>query len=171
MGYSKSALPILPLHRGSVLLPGVTLRLPVTDRSDIPPLLTSAYEHARASNENATSVTLGCVPLSSPILSPEGQKLIAGKDGQAHGELEGLDKLPAKGEKEDLFLYGTLARVVGVQGTRSDLALIVEGVKRFKINRMTQSWPFFEAKVTYLDEDGVLRQAPLLVKFADKPLE
>ena len=87
--------------------------------------------------------------------------MIAGKDGQARNEPKGFDRLPGKAEKEDLFLYGTMARVVGVHGTRSDLALIVEGFQRFKINRIKQDRPFFEAKVTYLDEECMLRQAPL----------
>lgn len=168
MGHSKSTLPILPLQRGSVLLPGVTLRIPVTGRSDIPPLLTSAYSQARASNEIEVSLLLGCVPLNSPHLSPAGQKLITGKDDQAHQEPEAFDRLPGEAPKEDIFLYGTVGRIVGLQGTRSELALVVEGVRRFKINKFNQSRPFFEANVTYLDEEGMLNREVFQIVCADK---
>lgn len=155
MARSKSAtLPLLPLLRGSVLLPGTTLRISVSNRSDIPPLLTSAYAKVRASRGDATSILLGCVPVNSPLLSSEGQNLIGGPDVQTLEEAEDFDKHPRIAEKEDLFKYGTVAKISGVQGSRSDLVLIVEGVRRFRINIITQERPFYEAKVTYLDEES-----------------
>jgi ATP-dependent Lon protease len=52
-------------------------------------------------------------------------------------------------------MYGTVARISGVQGRRADdLSLIVEGIRRFRIDRFTQMRPFFEAEVAYLDEEG-----------------
>ena len=154
MARSKSAtLPLIPLLRGSVLLPGTTLRIPVSNRPDLPPLLTSAYAQVRASRGDATSITFGCVPLNSPLLSSAGQKLIAAPEAQTLEEVEEyLKRHPA--EKEGLFKYGTVAKISGVQGSRSDLVLIVEGVRRFRINKITQERPFYEAKVTYLDEES-----------------
>lgn len=155
MARSKSAtLCLLPLRRGDVLLPGTTLRISVSNRPDIPPLLTSAYSQARALSGDATTISLGCVPLKSPLLSSEGQNLIAGSDAQALEELQDPNRHPGGAEKEDLFKYGTVAKISGVQGSRSDLVLIVEGVRRFKINKITQERPFFEAKVAYLDEES-----------------
>lgn len=156
MSRSKSAtLPLLPLLRGSVLLPGTTLRIPVSHRPDVPPLLTSAYTQARASRGDATSISLGCVPLNLPLLSSEGQNLIGGPDVGTLEEVEDLRKQSGEVEKEHLFKYGTVAKISGIQGSRSDLVLIVEGVRRFKINKITQERPFFEAKVTYLDEESM----------------
>lgn len=156
MTRSKSAtLPLIPLVRGSVLLPGTTLRIPVSNRPDIPPLLTSAYAQAAALRGNATSIVLGCVPLNSPLQSAEGQLLIGGPEVQTLAELQDLNRHPSGAEKEDLFEYGTVAKISGVQGSRSDLVLIVEGVRRFKIHKITQERPFYEAKVTYLDEECV----------------
>ena len=155
MARSKSAaLPLIPLLRGSVLLPGTTLRIPVSNRPDIPPLLTSAYAQARASRGDATSISFGCVPLNSPLLSPEGQKLIAGPVAQTLEEVEYPNRHPGEAEKDGLFKYGTVAKISGVQGSRSDLVLIVEGVRRFRINKITQERPFYEAKVTPLDEES-----------------
>lgn len=51
-------------------------------------------------------------------------------------------------------MYGTVAKISGVQGRRAeDLSLIVEGIRRFRIDRFTQMRPFFEAEVAYLDEE------------------
>lgn len=155
MARSKSVtLPLLPLRRGSVLLPGTTLRIPVSNRPDIPPLLTSAYVQARALNGDATSISLGCVPLNSPLRSSEGQDLIGGSDVQTLEEMQDLSRHPGGAGKDNLFKYGTVAKISGAQGSRSDLVLIVEGVRRFKIDQITQERPFFEAKVTYLDEES-----------------
>ena len=53
-------------------------------------------------------------------------------------------------------MYGTVAKISGVQGRRADdLSLIVEGVRRFRIDRFTQMRPYFEAEVAYVEEEGM----------------
>lgn len=53
-------------------------------------------------------------------------------------------------------MYGTVAKISGVQGRKADdLSLIVEGVRRFRIDRFTQMRPYFEAEAAYLDEEGM----------------
>ena len=68
---------------------------------------------------------------------------------------EHLATNPGKAGEKDLFAYGTVAIISGVQGRRpGDLALVVEGVRRFRIERYTQFKPYMEAEVVYIDEDG-----------------
>src|SRR2546429_3047734 len=50
-----------------------------------------------------------------------------------------FDINPAKATKDDLFGYGTLAKIVGVQTQPgSEPYILVEGVQRFQINKITQ---------------------------------
>ena len=144
-------LPILPLPLGSVLLPGVTLHIPVIYRPDVPPLLSSVI--TKAKSPKATTISIGCVPLNSHLLNSHGQNLIEGGE-ERHQRPNDIH--PSEARKEDLFRYGTVAKISGVQGRRSDdLVLIVEGIRRFKINKLTQRRPFFEAEVTYIEDENV----------------
>ena len=156
MGQSKSqGLALLPLPKGLVLFPGITLRVPVTSRTDIPALLSSVYTRAATPRPDATAISLGCVPFNSPLLSPDGLNLIGDVEGVSRRRIESHDINSFAADKKDLFLYGTVARISGVQGRRpDDLALVVEGIRRFKIDRIIQKRPFFEADITYLDEES-----------------
>lgn len=151
MGRSNhSTLPLLPLPRGLVLLPGVTLPVPIVDRSDINSLLALVF--ARPNASRSEPITIGCVPLTSPLLSSEGQNLIQGPHEQSTRRTD-VSAIDAK--KEDLFKYGTSARISAVHGGLShDAVLVLEGIQRFRIKRIKQRRPFFEAEVTYIDEKG-----------------
>lgn len=157
MGQSRSqTIPILPLPKGYVLLPGVTIRIPVAGRSDVLSLLTSIYTRSKTPKPDAASVPIGCVPLKSSLLGSEGQQLIeSGNRSTPEQEDDGDDK-SEEARKSDLFAYGTLARIAGVHGRRpADLTLEVEGLRRFRMNTVTQERPFFEAAVTYPEPDVV----------------
>ena len=158
MGQSRSqTLPIIPLPKGVVLLPGVTLRIPVAGRSDILALLTSIYSRSKATRPDAAAVPIGCVPLRSPLLSPDGKQLIESKspNGKDHDE-DASARLEYE-NSNDLFGYGTVARISGVQGRRpDDLTLVVEGLRRFKIIDVTQERPFLEAAVTIFENEGIV---------------
>lgn len=148
-------LPLLPLSRDSVLLPGVTLRIPLSERPDIPLLLTSLFSKSSLKAGNATIV--GCSPLSSPFLSKDGKKLLNNVDGASTRSAASSTVDPAKASKHDLFSYGTVAKVIGVQGRpNSEPCLLVEGLKRFSISKVTKETPFLEADVTVHDEIGRL---------------
>lgn len=151
MGRSTSAtLPLLPLPRGLVLLPGVTLSVPIADRPDINALL--ALVLAKANSSKPEAILIGCVPLTSQLLSSEGQSLIKGAHEQ---NARWTDVSANEARKEDLFKYGTSARISAVQGGLSqDAVLVLEGIQRFRIKRIKQRRPFFEAEVTYVDEKG-----------------
>ena len=135
MGYSKSTtLPIIPLAPGSVLLPGVSLRIPVANRSDISNLLTSVFSRSGNVRPDTASISIGCVPLL-----PEA----------------GAECDPGSVTKDGLFKYGTAAKIAGVQGRRPhELALLIEGVRRIRIDRVTQEKPYYEAEVSPFVEDG-----------------
>jgi ATP-dependent Lon protease len=148
-------LPIIPLARDGVLLPGVNLRIPVSNRPDIPALLSSIYSRAKTPRPDTSSISVGCVPLCSPLLSPEGQNLLEDAEIRVRKTAEHLISNPSKAGEKDLFAYGTVAKISGVQGRRpGDLALVVEGVRRFRIERFTQFKPYTEAEIIYIDEDG-----------------
>lgn len=157
MGQTKSqTLPILPLPKGSVLLPGITLRIPVANRTDIPALLTSVFTKDRRPRPDATAITIGCVPINSPLLRSDGQQLLEDGEPKQSRLIDDEDNNPGDADHRDLFMYGTVAKISGVQGRRAnDLSLIVEGVRRFRIDRFTQMRPYFEAEVAYLDEEGM----------------
>ncbi|MCJ1275780.1 hypothetical protein MMC21_003583 [Puttea exsequens] len=155
MGHSKSqSLPILPLPKGSVLLPGITLRVPVANRTDIPALLSAVFSRDRRPRPDAAAIPIGCVPINSPLLRSDGQQLLDDGSPRKQRRIDDENTNPGDADHRDLYMYGTVAKISGVQGRRAnDLALIVEGVRRFRLDRFTQMRPYFEAEVAYLDEE------------------
>ncbi|EXJ56000.1 lon protease like 2, peroxisomal [Cladophialophora yegresii CBS 114405] len=155
MGYTaKATIPLIPLAKDAVLLPGVTLRIPVSSRADIPLLLSSAFQRATKSRTGSTQLPIGCVPLNSPFLSPDGKELLdsAAKESSRDYDTAGMD--PGKARKQDLYGYGTLAKIIGVQGnSNADPYLLVEGIQRFKIDKIRHERPHFEAEVTFYEDE------------------
>ena len=85
------------------------------------------------------------------------------QDGSAPNPIERLDLNPAGASKEDLFGYGVAAKISGVEGRGTgEFALLVEGVARVRIDKVTQDRPFFEAEVTYEYDQGMLRLSYLI---------
>jgi ATP-dependent Lon protease len=149
-------LPVIPLAKNTVLLPGIVLRIPVSgSRSDIPALLSNVYSLAAAKtpSQRLDNVNIAYVPLNSPFLTPNGQRMIS-QDKQASKPKERLDTSPYSATKDDLFGYGVAAKISGVEGRGTgEFALLVEGVARIRIEKITQERPFFEAEVKY-EYDG-----------------
>ncbi|CAD0088392.1 unnamed protein product [Aureobasidium mustum] len=147
-------LPIIPLAEGSVLLPGLTLRIPLQGRGDIAAILANIYSKAATPTPDHTHITVGCLPVNSPYLSSDGQKLLDdGKDSNRR-PIAGIN--PAHATRDQLFSVGTLAKVSGVQGKRrGELALVVEGVSRFQLNSFVKDQPYFEAEVTIHTDEHV----------------
>ncbi|KAF9888707.1 hypothetical protein FE257_008465 [Aspergillus nanangensis] len=146
-------LALVPLPKGSVLLPGVTLRIPVANRPDLSNLLSSLLDRTSAARRDNSSITFGCVPLSSPFLSNDGQRLIdnGSLDSIKKEEFDLLDAGQAR--KEDLFRYGTVGKVIGIQRRAySEASLVVQGVQRFTIKRVLRERPFFEAEAILHDD-------------------
>lgn len=151
-------LPVIPLAKDTVLLPGIVLRIPVAgNRPDIPALLSSVYSRAasKTPSQRLDNVNIACVPLNSPFLTPDGRKMITSEGQDPPSPKERLDINPASATKEDLFGYGVAAKISGVEGRGTgEFALLVEGVARVKIEKLTRERPFFEAEVTYEYDDG-----------------
>ncbi|KAJ5370861.1 Lon protease peroxisomal [Penicillium cataractarum] len=144
-------LPLVPLAKGSVLLPGVTLRIPVSNRPDLTNLLSSLVD--RPSKRDGNSITFGCIPLSSPFLSRDGQQLLEGEESEDDRK-EDYDSIDAgQARKDDLFRYGTVGKVIGVQRRAyAEPYLLVQGSQRFTIKKVLKDRPFFEAEVYLHDE-------------------
>ncbi|CAK3873600.1 Lon protease 2, peroxisomal [Lecanosticta acicola] len=165
--YQQRTLPIVPLPTHLVLLPGVTTRVPLQNRADIAAILAHIYSKASTPRPEANSVTVGCIPLNSPFLSPDGNRLIEeGGDANDNNNNNNNNRKknaksvvevdPAQARKADLFQYGTMARVTGVQGRRpGELMLVVEGVQRFKVDKVVRERPYFEANVVLHQEERV----------------
>jgi ATP-dependent Lon protease len=150
-------LPVIPLAKGTVLLPGIILRIPVaSNRPDIPALLSHVYSRAASKipSQRLENVHIVCVPLNSPLLTQHGQKMISENEDNPRPK-ERLDINPASATKDDLFGFGTAAKISGVEGRGTgEFALLVEGMARVRIHKITQERPFFEADVAYKYDDG-----------------
>jgi ATP-dependent Lon protease len=145
--HKTTTLPIIPLAEGSVLLPGLTLRIPLQGRGDIAAILANIYSKAATPNPDHNSISVGCLPVNSPYLSSDGQKLLDDAKDSNRRPVAGIN--PAQAVRDQLFSFGTLAKVSGVQGKRrGELTLVVEGVSRFQVNSFIKDRPYFEAEVT-----------------------
>ncbi|KAL3495224.1 Lon protease C-terminal proteolytic domain-containing protein [Aspergillus germanicus] len=152
-GGRPTKLALVPLPKGSILLPGATLRIPVSNRPDLANLLSSLLNRTQANKRDANSITFACVPLCSPFLSKDGQHVIddGAVDGDRREEYEAIDAGQAR--KEDLYRYGTLGKVIGVQRRAySEPHLLVQGVQRLTVRRVLKERPFFEAECILHDE-------------------
>ena len=157
-----TTLTLVPLAKGSVLLPGITLRVPVANRLDVSALLSSIYARAKTPRGDATATLIGCIPLNSPLLSPDGQHPLDNEEAEKHQLTETPDVNPGRAETANLFKYGTVGRITGIQGRRpGQTALIVEGVRRFRVDKIIQQKPYFEAEVTYINEERECLSKPL----------
>ncbi|KAG5768186.1 hypothetical protein H9Q72_004210 [Fusarium xylarioides] len=148
-------LPLIPLARGTILLPGLVQRIPVSsNRPDIPALLAHVYEQAASKGPDTRidSIPIACVPISSPLISGNGQRLIGDAEDIDPAEIENV--LPGSAKKTDLFTFGVAAKIIGIDGRGTgEFALRVEGTTRVRIDSFTRERPYFEAKVTYFHED------------------
>lgn len=141
-------LPLVPLAKDTVLLPGVTLRISLKNRPDVANLLSSLVNRSKRDN---SAITIACVPLASPRLSADGQQLIESGSDSDNEDDDIVDAGQAR--KEDLFKYGTLAKIVGVQRrVYSEPYLLVEGARRLSVVKVLKERPFFEAEVMLHDE-------------------
>ncbi|KAH6668551.1 ATP-dependent protease La 2 [Plectosphaerella plurivora] len=152
-------LPVIPLARGTVLLPGITQRIPVSaSRPDIPALLANVYTRAAAApvgpNQRIDAVPICCVPVASPFVGTNGQLLIDDGSQVDESQIKPVD--PGSAKKEDLYNYGVAARITGIEGRgTAEFALRVEGVARVRIEKITQERPYFEAVVKHYPDDGM----------------
>lgn len=160
MARSHSAtLPIIPLHQGMVLLPGILNRIPVSPgRPDLAALLSTVYARAgaRSAKGSIDSIPIACVPLTRglSLVGPNGQPLIEnGERDYSKTDQSGRNGPPIL--KAELFSRGVAAKITGVEGRGTgEFSLLVEGVARVKVDKIYQTQPFFEGKVVYHQDEG-----------------
>ncbi|KAK7997960.1 hypothetical protein PG989_006000 [Apiospora arundinis] len=124
-------MPVIPLAKGSVLFPGSVLRIPVpSSRGDIPAMLSNVYARASKGSTHVDQIPVVCVPLAT--------------DPEKHPDLPDAVNI----KKENLFGYGVMSKITGIQGQNSgEFSLLVQGISRVFVDKITQDDPFFEARV------------------------
>jgi len=148
---SATVLPLIPLAPPLAVLPGTTVTIPIANRSDIAAILAKIYSISPTARPDA-AITVACVPLCSNTLAPDGRLLIA--DGeQGAGPAAAYESDPMQAGAKDVFGWGCVARVSGVQGRRSGgLSLVVEGLERVRIVEVVQERPYFEGELEGVEE-------------------
>ncbi|CAO2654630.1 Nn.00g113630.m01.CDS01 [Neocucurbitaria sp. VM-36] len=146
---STKVLPLIPLAPPLAVLPGTTLKIPITNRSDVAAILAKIYSISPTAKPDA-AITVACVPLNSNSLGPDGQLLI---EDATKGDKTVYESDPIQATKKDVFGYACVAKVSGVQGRRQgDLSLVVEGLERVRVVDVVQERPYFEGELAAVDE-------------------
>ncbi|OTA63648.1 Lon protease-like protein 2, peroxisomal [Hypoxylon sp. EC38] len=142
----SAVMPVIPLGKKNVLFPGSVIRIPVpASRSDIPALLSSVYTRASKGARRVDQIPVICVPLNSPLLNRRGQMLLDQGPERYNQPLD-ANKNKIKGDR--LFGYGVSGKINAIQGQNgAEFNLLVQGVSRVYIEKITQERPFFEARV------------------------
>ncbi|KAJ2978370.1 hypothetical protein NQ176_g3856 [Zarea fungicola] len=160
----KMNLPLIPLPRDVILLPGLVQRISVTSsRPDVAALLAHVYERAASKGPDGRidSVPIACVPVSSPFVGPNGQLLISNGEEVDTSTIEVIN--PGSAKKDDLYNFGVAAKIIGIDGRGAgEFALRVEGTSRIRIDNVIRERPYFEGQVTYFNDD---------IDIADKQLQ
>ncbi|KAI1083436.1 Lon protease-like protein 2, peroxisomal [Whalleya microplaca] len=140
-------LPVIPLGKKFVLFPDSVIRIPVSpNRTDIPALLSNVYTLASQASRRVDQIPVVCVPLNSPLLSRKGQMLLKNNPDRYEELLNG-DKKNIK--KDQLYGYGVSGKINAIQGQNgTEFSLLVQGVSRVSLDKITQDYPYFEAKVS-----------------------
>jgi ATP-dependent Lon protease len=160
--HSTKVLPLIPLAPPFAVLPGTTLKISITNRSDIAAILAKIYSISPTAKPDA-AITIACVPLNSNAVSRDGRLLI-GDGGRSEKTLYESD--PMQAGKKDVFGYACVAKVSGVQGQRQgELSLVVEGLERVQVVDVVQERPYFEGELAAVDEHIDAGSAELLEQF------
>ncbi|KAH7395127.1 ATP-dependent protease-like protein La [Phaeosphaeria sp. MPI-PUGE-AT-0046c] len=160
---STKVLPLIPLAPPLAVLPGTTLKIPITNRSDVAAILAKIYSISPTAKPDA-SITVACVPLNSNTISPQDGRLLI-EDGAKTGNTV-YESDPMQATKKDVFGYACVAKISGVQGRRQgDLSLIVEGLERVQVLDVVQERPYFEGELAAVDEHVNVADPELLEQF------
>lgn len=169
----SSTLPLIPLPYSTVLFPGVILRISISERRDIASLLNKLSNNSNTLD--ASNVAIGCIPLRPPqdtedptrVIHEEGDEYEKGSQSSGTNSTKSafpssLNIDPSSATIEELYTHGTVARIVGLEGCGEDmdlsgdgLAIIVEGVNRFRVKQFRQRTPWIEADVEHFSNDSI----------------
>ncbi|KAJ3043033.1 hypothetical protein HDV00_005940 [Rhizophlyctis rosea] len=141
-------LPIIPTRNPKLLLPGTVLRLQI-ERGDTTQLLDHIWhrQHHKRNGNKETTVLVGCVP----VISEEKETTPA----EASPTPDSDNSLTAV-TSPNLYQWGVSARIISLaRSTSSDsritgitYVLMVEGISRFRVDRIVKRTPYIEAAVT-----------------------
>jgi ATP-dependent Lon protease len=160
---STKVLPLIPLPPPLAVLPGTTLKIPVTNRLDVAAILAKITSISPTAKPGA-AITVACVPLNSNTISPTDGRLLI-EDG-ATPDKTMYESDPMQASKKDVFGYACVAKVSGVHGrNRGDLSLVVEGLQRVQVVDIVQDRPYFEGELADVDEYVDVASAELLEQF------
>jgi ATP-dependent Lon protease len=160
---STKVLPLIPLPPPLAVLPGTTLKIPVTNRLDVAAILAKITSISPTAKPGA-AITVACVPLNSNTISPTDGRLLI-EDGATQDKTI-YESDPMQASKKDVFGYACVAKVSGVQGrNRGDLSLIVEGLQRVQVVDVVQDRPYFEGELADVDEYVDIASPELLEQF------
>ncbi|KAF2829513.1 ATP-dependent protease La [Ophiobolus disseminans] len=160
---STKVLPLIPLAPPFAVLPGTTLKIPITNRSDVAAILAKIYSISPTAKPDA-AITVACVPLNSNSNSPHDGRLLIDDGGNTDKTVYESD--PMQAGKKDIFGYACVAKVSGVQGRRQgDLSLVVEGIERVQVVDIVQERPYFEGELAPVEEYVDMASPELLEQF------
>lgn len=144
--------PIIPLPYETVPIPGRKLQIAAVQRPDIVAIIANFYNGSFSSKNKDATASVGCVPLRSPYLSADGQKLLEPAN-KSKKEPEVPDSMNVK--KEDLYNYGIMARIQSVEGSKSgEIKLVLECTTRFQLGSITQEKPYMQARCKVVKDEG-----------------
>ncbi|KAF1944309.1 ATP-dependent protease La, partial [Clathrospora elynae] len=147
---STKVLPLIPLAPPLAVLPGTTLKIPITNRSDIAAILAKIYSISPTAKPDA-AITVACVPLNSNGLEVD---------------KTGYESDPMQATRNDIYGYACVAKVSGVQGRRQgELSLVVEGLERVRVVDVVQERPYFEGELEAAEEYVDIANPELLGQF------
>lgn len=145
--------PIIPLPYDTVPVPGRKLHIGSVNRPDIVAIIANYYNGAFGNKTQDNSAALGCIPLRSPYLGPDGHKLIESTSKNDRAERQVPD--PAHATKDDLFNYGVLAKIQGIEGGRTgEIKLVLDCTTRFRVDKFTQDKPYIQARCQVFKDEG-----------------
>ena len=144
-----NALPIIPLPRNKLFLPGANQRI---DVRSIGPLLSSIYERSPVDRPGAPSgAQVVCVPISSSKSSHPPW------NGEHHDVSEKEADMSSI-KAADLFTYGVSARVVGIEEMEQGQGAVmkVQGIARCRVKSVSEDGPFLVATdYEYCPDQGI----------------
>ena len=144
--------PLIPLDYGTVLFPGKTLHISPIERPDVGAIIAKYYSGSLKSKIKDGNPTVACVPLRPPHLTWDGKKML--EDGQQKDTSLSVTK-PGQATKDDLFGYGCVATTAGIRGgLRGQVALVVEGFRRCRLEKIKKEGPYFEAQIEESKDEG-----------------
>jgi len=154
------------------------VRVFISDRRDITALLNKLSDNSKTLD--TSNVAIGVIPLRLPhgledvsrVVHEEGDEVekgsqCSGTDSTKSMSVSALNVDPSSATVDELFTHGTVARIVGLEGSshchsvdevRSssyNMAIVVEGVSRFAVKQFRQRTPWIEADVEHFVDDPI----------------